>query len=239
MLQSPSFVYRVELGEPDPTRPGWSRLRSHELASRLSFVLWGRIPDDALLDAAERGTLETHEGLRHEARRLLDDDRARETVRAFFREYLGLSALDALDRDPTLFPSFTPALGAMLPDLPEYPAVRYIVAFALIIIGALLAGALVAWPLSSAVRAAGLGFVDRFLGSIFGLARGVALVLAFVIVAGLTPLPRTDWWHRAVLVPPLVAGVIALAPHLPAGLRARLDYSQGAIAPKAAPAKAA
>ena len=48
--------------------------------------------------------------------------------------------------------AFTPALGAMLPDLPEYPAVRYIVAFALIIIGALLAGALIAWPLSSAVR---------------------------------------------------------------------------------------
>ena len=135
--------------------------------------------------------------------------------------------------------AFTPALGAMLPDLPEYPAVRYIVAFALIIIGALLAGALVAWPLASAVRAAGLGFVDRFLGSIFGLARGAALVLAFVLVAGVTPLPRADWWQRALLVPPLVAGVMVLAPHLPAALARRLDYSRGGGAPKAAPTEAA
>ena len=134
--------------------------------------------------------------------------------------------------------AFTPALGAMLPDLPEYPAVRYIVAFALIIIGALLAGALIAWPLSSAVRAAGLGFVDRFLGSIFGLARGAALVLAFVLVAGLTPLPRTHWWQSALLVPPLVAGVTALAPHLPAALVGRLDYSRGGTAPKTAPVEA-
>jgi membrane protein required for colicin V production len=134
--------------------------------------------------------------------------------------------------------AFTPALGAMLPDLPEYPAVRYILAFALIIIGALLAGALIAWPLSTAVRAAGLGFVDRFLGSIFGLARGAALVLAFVIVAGLTPLPRAHWWQSAVLVPPLVAGVTALAPHLPAALVRRLDYSRGGTAPKTAPVEA-
>ena len=124
--------------------------------------------------------------------------------------------------------AFTPALGAMLPDLPEYPAVRYIVAFALIIIGALLAGALIAWPLSTAVRAAGLGFVDRFLGSIFGLFRGIALMLAFVIVAGLTPLPRASWWQHSALVPPLVAGVIALKPYLPDELNRRLDYSHGA-----------
>ena len=121
--------------------------------------------------------------------------------------------------------AFTPALGAMLPDLPEYPAVRYILAFALIIIGALLAGALIAWPLSTAVRAAGLGFVDRFLGSVFGLARGVALMLAFVLVAGFTTLPRSAWWQQSALVPPLVAGVYALRPHLPAEIAGRLDYS--------------
>ena len=124
--------------------------------------------------------------------------------------------------------AFTPLLGAMLPDIDGHPAVPYIVAFALIIIAAVLLGALIAWPLAKAVRAAGLGFVDRFLGSIFGLVRGAAVVLAFVLVAGLTPLPRSDWWQRAALVPPLVAGVLALKHHLPSELAARLDYSPGA-----------
>ena len=131
--------------------------------------------------------------------------------------------------------AYTPALGAMLPDMPSYPAVPYIIAFALIIIAALVAGALIAWPLSTAIRAAGLGFVDRFLGSLFGFVRGAAFVLAFVLVAGLTPLPRTPWWQGSALVPPLVAGVYALKPHLPAGLAGRLDYSPGGVRPKAAP----
>ena len=122
---------------------------------------------------------------------------------------------------------FTPVLGTMLPAIPGYPAVPYLVAFALIVIGALLIGALIAWPLTKAVRAAGLGFVDRFLGSIFGLVRGAALMLAFVIVAGLTPLPQTGWWQRSALVPPLVAGVAALKPYLPEELSRRLDYSPG------------
>ena len=121
--------------------------------------------------------------------------------------------------------ALTPAVGALMPNIVEYPAVRYIAAFALILIAALLLGAVVAWPLSKAVRAAGLGFVDRFLGGIFGLARGIVLMLAFVFVAGLTAIPKTSWWQHSALVPPLVAGVYALRPHLPAELAGRLDYS--------------
>jgi membrane protein required for colicin V production len=133
--------------------------------------------------------------------------------------------------------AFAPAFGALLPEIPGYPSVRYIIAFALIIIGALLAGAVVAWPLARLIRAAGLGFVDRFLGSIFGFARGAAFVLAFVLVAGLTPLPKTLWWQRSALVPPLVAGVLALKPHLPAALAGRLDYSPGGTRPRVAPSE--
>lgn len=130
---------------------------------------------------------------------------------------------------------FAPIAGSLLPEIPGHPALRYVIAFALIVIAALLAGALVAWPLSKAVRAAGLGFVDRFLGSIFGFVRGVVFMLAFVFVAGLTPLPRMHWWQSSALVPPLVAGVYALRPHLPAVLAGHLDYSPGRAAPKSAP----
>ncbi|HSC98297.1 MAG TPA: CvpA family protein [Casimicrobiaceae bacterium] len=131
--------------------------------------------------------------------------------------------------------AYAPALGAMLPDISGYPSVRYLIAFALIIICALLAGALIAWPLTRAIHAAGLGFVDRFLGSIFGAVRGAAFVLAFVLVAGLTPLPRTPWWQSSALVPPLVASVLALRPYLPAGLISRLDYSPGGSRPGVMP----
>lgn len=133
--------------------------------------------------------------------------------------------------------AFTPIVGAMLPQIGGYPAIRYVIAFALILIVALLAGALIAWPLSKAVRAAGLGFVDRFLGSVFGLVRGIFFVLAFVLLAGLTTLPRTAWWQSSALVPPLVAGVFAMRPHLPAELAGRLDYSPGGAVPKTAPAE--
>jgi membrane protein required for colicin V production len=135
--------------------------------------------------------------------------------------------------------AYTPLHGAMLHYIPSNPAVPYIIAFALIIIGALVAGALIAWPLSRAIRAAGLGFVDRFLGSLFGLVRGAAFVLAFVLVAGLTPLPRTLWWQSSALVPPLVAGVFALKPHLPADLAGRLDYSPNGVRPNVAPVEQA
>lgn len=123
--------------------------------------------------------------------------------------------------------TLSPMLATALPDLPAHPAIRYLIAFALILIGALLAGALIAWPISRAIRALGLAFVDRFLGGVFGLVRGVVVVLALALIAGLTPLPQTAWWQNAVLAAPIVAGVEALKPYLPRELADRLDYSRG------------
>jgi len=160
------------------------------------------------------------------------------TLFAFFRGVIReLVALIAWVLGVVCAIAFTPVVGGMLPDIFGHPAIRYVIAFTLILIAALLLGALVAWPLSKAVRAAGLGFVDRFLGSVFGLVRGIVLMLVFVFVAGLTPLPRTPWWQDAALVPPLVAGVYALRPHLPAEIARRLDYSPGGVPPGAAPAE--
>ena len=61
----------------------------------------------------------------------------------------------------------------MLPEMLGQPALRYVIAFTLILVAVLVLGALIAWPLAGIVHAVGLGFVDRFLGSIFGLVRGV------------------------------------------------------------------
>jgi hypothetical protein len=110
MLQAPSFVYRVEVGEPDPADPSRRRYSGWEMASRLSFLLWSSMPDDELLDAAERGDLVTPEGIEAQARRLLADPRARTTVQEFFAEYFDLGRLEQLARSPELYPQFTPTM---------------------------------------------------------------------------------------------------------------------------------
>lgn len=103
ILQSPYFLYRVELGEDDPDVPGGRRYTDWEMASRLSYFLWNTTPDDELLAAAEAGELTTDAGLDAQVDRLLADERAREGVRNFFSEMLQLHALDELNKDPTVF----------------------------------------------------------------------------------------------------------------------------------------
>ena len=71
LLQDPAFMYRAELGEPDPDGRWDYRFSSWDMASRLSFFLWNTIPDDELLDAAERGDLTTDAGLRAQVERML------------------------------------------------------------------------------------------------------------------------------------------------------------------------
>ena len=112
MLQSPFFVYRVELGEPDPDDAERRRYTAYEMASRLSYLLWNTTPDEALLAAAEDGTLLTTEGVRAQAERLLQSPRSRDSVRAFFRQYYDLSRLDGIARSEEAYPGF----NALMPD---------------------------------------------------------------------------------------------------------------------------
>jgi hypothetical protein len=97
ILQHPEFLYRVETGEPVPDSPGLFRLRPHELVTRLSYLVVGTTPDDALLDLADLASAEgrapsTDELLQH-ADRLLDDPRARANVDRFHAMWLGYEVL--------------------------------------------------------------------------------------------------------------------------------------------------
>src|SRR5690606_2768197 len=105
VLQSPHFLYRVELGETDPADPTRLRFTGWEMATRLSFLLWNGPPDDPLLDAAEHGDLYTEAGLVAEAERLLADPRARLALQDFFAQYLDLARLDHVSRDPARWPT--------------------------------------------------------------------------------------------------------------------------------------
>jgi hypothetical protein len=94
MLQDPEVLYRIEVGTPTG-EPGIFALDDYELASRLSFLLWGSGPDDALLDQAEAGNL-TDAGARTEAAaRLLGDARARAQLERFHAMWLGYRAIPA------------------------------------------------------------------------------------------------------------------------------------------------
>ncbi len=116
VLQSPYFLYRVELGTPSEDDGGRVKFDGWEMASRLSFTLWSTIPDDALLDAAEADELATAEGVQAQALRMLADPRAKQGVSNFVAELYRLWQLDEKTKDIVLFPEWTPTLKAVMRD---------------------------------------------------------------------------------------------------------------------------
>ncbi len=93
MLQDPEFLYRIERGTPAAGPAGTFRLSAFEVATRLSYFLWGSTPPDWLLDAAAAGQLQSKEQIRAAAVRLLADARARERVDRFHALWLGFHQL--------------------------------------------------------------------------------------------------------------------------------------------------
>ncbi|UJR78561.1 DUF1592 domain-containing protein [Sandaracinus amylolyticus] len=114
ILQSPHFLFRVERGEPDPSERTRLRYTGFEMASRLSYFLWGSTPDEELLRAAAAGELVTEDGLRAQVTRMTRDPRARAAMTRFWGEFMQLERLDTVSKDPELFPMFTPSLRASM-----------------------------------------------------------------------------------------------------------------------------
>jgi hypothetical protein len=88
MLQDPEFLYRVEAGTPT-ARPDVRALTDAEIAARLSYLLWGTMPDEALSADADAGRLRDPTGRRAAAERMLADPRAREQLHRFHALWLG------------------------------------------------------------------------------------------------------------------------------------------------------
>lgn len=112
MLQSPHFLYRRELGTPSAGE--LYALDDFEIASELSYVLWQSMPDAALFEAARAGALHTPEQIADAALRMIEAPAARETVRAFVLEWLGLDAIATVPKDPARFPELDAALRASM-----------------------------------------------------------------------------------------------------------------------------
>jgi hypothetical protein len=109
MLLAPQFMYRVERGVPAHGGE-YLRLTPWELAARLSYLLWGSMPDEPLLAAAEGGKLATSQDVLAQAQRMIQDPRAAAMVATFSDEWLRLEELADLDKDPMAFPAFKPEL---------------------------------------------------------------------------------------------------------------------------------
>lgn len=92
-LQHGALVYRVERGTPVDKDPTLFKLQGTEIASRLSFFLWGSMPDDALLTAAEKGDLNSPDGVRAAAARMMKDAKAKDMVTRFHAQWLGYETL--------------------------------------------------------------------------------------------------------------------------------------------------
>ena len=115
-------------------------------------------------------------------------------------------------------------LGPAMPQAIPSPELRVAAAFAAVFACALLVTALLSLLLSKVVKAAGLGGVDRMLGALFGAARGVLIVLAVALLAGLTSAPRQAFWRDSAGGPFLVQAAQAMKPLLPQTFADRLRY---------------
>jgi hypothetical protein len=111
ILASPFFVLRLER-EPESLAPGTSyELADLDIASRLSFFLWGTPPDDELIRIAEAGDLTDPKTLDDQTRRMLADPRAEALGTRFAAQWLRLQDLYKVRPDPNFFPNFDETLA--------------------------------------------------------------------------------------------------------------------------------
>jgi membrane protein required for colicin V production len=115
-------------------------------------------------------------------------------------------------------------LGPSMPQVIPTPELRVAAAFIAVFVGALVLSSLAGLLLSKMVKSIGLGGVDRLLGAVFGAARGLLLVAAAAVLAGLTSAPRQAYWRDSVSGPLLVQIALTLRPLLPQTLTERLRY---------------
>jgi hypothetical protein len=109
MLQSPSFVFWLD----ETPNPKW---KPYATAARLAFFLWNTTPDEALLDSAASGELNTADGVERAARRMLDNPKAREGVSEFVAEWLRFDRVMIAARERRYFPLFSQELAKAMTE---------------------------------------------------------------------------------------------------------------------------
>jgi hypothetical protein len=121
MLQSPYFLYHWELGPEKAIKDGMLvRYNQHEIASRMSYLFWATMPDDKLFAAADGGKLGTQDQIAGEARRLLNDPRAKDALADFHLNWLNMAGLADMPKDPSVADYSPEVAQAMLKETREF-----------------------------------------------------------------------------------------------------------------------
>lgn len=142
-------------------------------------------------------------------------------LRGFIREFLGLASWVA-----AVFAAkvYAVQVAALLPASIPSQGVRMIAGFAIVFLGILLLASLLAIALSELFKQVGLGWLDRGLGALFGLARGLLILGVLVLLGGMTSMPQDPRWRNAMFSSPLEAMVVAVKPWLPQEMTKYVKY---------------
>lgn len=119
MLQSVNFLYRLDLGDPNKDVNGRRGVIGFEMASRLSYLLWGSMPDADLFKAAREGKLTDDADILAQAKRMLNDEHMRGQMVDFHRQWLDFDHINLVyqregEKDATKYPGYTAELRAAM-----------------------------------------------------------------------------------------------------------------------------
>ncbi|MEW6119458.1 MAG: CvpA family protein [Pseudomonadota bacterium] len=118
-------------------------------------------------------------------------------------------------------------VSPLLPVGTDNPGVRYFAGFVVVFLAVLVGMLLLGHALAALVKAAGLGPADTVLGGVLGLVKGMVILLGLTLAAGLTSLPRTDFWQQAALSGNLQSLARAVLPLVPADVAKYVRFEQG------------
>jgi membrane protein required for colicin V production len=115
-------------------------------------------------------------------------------------------------------------VAGLMEDAVELPSARTAMGFTGLFVAVLLVGGLLNYLLGRLVASTGLSGTDRLLGGLFGAARGLALVVVTLLVAGLTPIPADPWWRDSPTIARLMPLVDWAGSYLPDSIAEHLDF---------------
>ena len=119
----------------------------------------------------------------------------------------------------------------MMAEHVTLPSARAAMGFSGLFVSVLLVGGLLSYLIGRLVESTGLNGTDRLLGGVFGAARGLALVVGVLLIAGFTPIPADPWWRESALIQRFNPLVQWAAEFLPAPVREQLDFAPKAELP--------